>query len=226
MAAQQRQVPVSTIDLDTALCLRAQQINDYEVAQIAEAIRAGAELPPVILWKEEGRLVDGAHRVSAYRRVGGDEAPVWVEERSYPDEGAAVLEAMALNSGHGRRLAPVDIIGAIAFGERVGIPWEPMRKALALTEGRFNDLRLRTAPGPDGALIPLKSATRHLSGTPLTSPAVEVNRQAGGRLRFHVGQVLLHLRGGTVEWADEGTVALLGQLAEALAQALRTGAAA
>lgn len=41
------------------------RVDLQHVERIADAIQAGASIPPVIVWKGRDRVVDGIHRVKA-----------------------------------------------------------------------------------------------------------------------------------------------------------------
>ena len=98
---------VSGLVLDRELSPR-ERLGSNHVRQLAEALRAGATFPPIVVQRGTSRVVDGFHRVEAHRRVYGREALVEVVEKEYVDDGELFLDAVRLNAAHGSRLAPYD----------------------------------------------------------------------------------------------------------------------
>jgi hypothetical protein len=84
-------------------------INSSNVTQLADALRAGAQLPPPILEKDSLRIVDGVHRIRAYLKVLGDEGKVRVELREYADDTELFEDAARLNRQHGQKLQSRDV---------------------------------------------------------------------------------------------------------------------
>lgn len=61
-------VRLDAITIDETLILRqAQRIDPEHVIELAQAMRRGDRMPPIILWKADGKLIllDGHHRVAA-----------------------------------------------------------------------------------------------------------------------------------------------------------------
>ena len=111
---------ISGLVLDRDLSPRA-RLGSNHVRQLAESLRAGAELPPIVVERQTSRVVDGFHRVEAHRRVYGPEALIDAVEKDYADEAELFEDAMRLNSAHGSRLAPYDQLRCVAIAERLSI---------------------------------------------------------------------------------------------------------
>lgn len=78
------------------------KLNDDRTLQLAEAIEAGMDIPPMLVTKESFKLVDGRHRLEAFRLLNRAEAPVeWV-----PEESNVELIAKAFNANIGGALPP------------------------------------------------------------------------------------------------------------------------
>src|SRR5262245_36857156 len=83
-------------------------VDDTHVGELVKALASGALLPPIIVDAASLRVVDGVHRRRAHLRFFGDDAIANVDARDFADDAAFFLEAVALNSIHGRRLDRAD----------------------------------------------------------------------------------------------------------------------
>lgn len=115
-------------------------VDTSHVSRLAEAIRAGTELPPVIFEKKTGRLVDGFHRTRAWRKVLGTGGEIKADGRTYDTEQALLREAVELNAGHGRKLDQQDYSRAALLLERHGVPVAEISTVLHVTETKVRQL--------------------------------------------------------------------------------------
>lgn len=78
------------------------QINMFVVDEYAEAIEAGAEMPPPVVFfdGEDYWLADGFHRFRAYAKLGRESIPCDVNQGDRRD---AVLHSVGANADHGLR---------------------------------------------------------------------------------------------------------------------------
>jgi hypothetical protein len=92
-------VPIDSIRLDGGTQPRA-KIREPAVARYAEAMKAGASFPPVVVFFDgkDRWLADGFHRVHAARKAG--RAEIEAEQRTGTRRDA-VLYAVGANDGHG-----------------------------------------------------------------------------------------------------------------------------
>ena len=66
-----RSILVSALMLDYNLYPR-HVVDEQHVHYIVEAMRSGAEMPPVVADKRSKRVIDGFHRVTAVKKMHGD----------------------------------------------------------------------------------------------------------------------------------------------------------
>jgi hypothetical protein len=100
-------LPVSAITVDTELQTRA-SMNPETVAEYAEALAAGIQLPPVVVYRDDDGallLADGFHRVAAAKRAGLSEFDAVTHEGG---RRAALLHAVGANARHGLRRTNAD----------------------------------------------------------------------------------------------------------------------
>ncbi|MBE3588141.1 MAG: helix-turn-helix domain-containing protein [Thermoanaerobacteraceae bacterium] len=74
------------------------EIDPETVARYREVLESGVKLPPLVVMPD-GRLLDGRHRLEAYRQLGAETVEVVLESPSDPD-----ARAVELNLRHGRPL--------------------------------------------------------------------------------------------------------------------------
>lgn len=209
-------VKAASLILDFAVYPR-NQIDDTHVLDLARAVEAGIELPPVIADKKSKRVVDGFHRVRRALRDGPD-AEIAVEWRRYKNEADLFLDAVRLNAGHGRRFSHFDQAHCLVIADRMQIDSEYLASALSLTVDRLSHLRMtKTAIGPMQVAIPIKQTLGHLAGQPLTSAQVEGNQRATGAPQMlYVNQLINVIESGTLNIGNERLMERLQHLARLL----------
>lgn len=224
-------IPLATLVEDLSIYPR-HRIDDVHVGALADALEAGAVLPPVVAEAKSKRIVDGWHRVRAYRRVLGAEGVIDVELREYKTDAEVLLDAVALNASHGRRLDRVDQVRIVAMGEAVGIADSRLAVAMSITPDKIMKLRIRIAEAPTanaeavpGTLkIALKRPARHLSGEILTEEQVAAHAAAPGTSYLLVAHQLRDgLRYGLADRADDRLREALGELGEVIGEWLAAG---
>ena len=84
-----------------------EEISNKTVDEYAEAIRAGIELPPVVVFRDGATqwLVDGFHRYWAHKRAGKGAIKADVHEGTHRD---AILLSLSINDTHGLRRTNAD----------------------------------------------------------------------------------------------------------------------
>ena len=193
-----RLVSVKTLERGTFQC--REKLDADTVKRYAEAMDAGVELPPVVLWTDEdGRVhvVDGEHRVqAAIQRDGADpdeEAMIrarWIQGTNAD----AWVYAIKSNGSNGLPYTPAERAAAI---KRLHDEWPEMTVreiAAAVGVGRSTVSR---------ALSPPKPKTKESSETPKPDArAAEIQlpkaeggaRKARGQIRGPRGHYLRRLR--------------------------------
>lgn len=143
-------VALAALTRDPELACRAAGVKKSTVAEYAEAMRAGAAFPPVVVFVDQKGahwLADGFHRCAAAELAGLAEIFADIREGSRKD---ALLHAASANSSHGLRRTNAD-----------------KRRAVLLVLGSFpkwSDRKIGEACGVDHKTV----AAARLSA--LTSP--------------------------------------------------------
>lgn len=221
-------LPVSELVEDMEFYPR-HSVDASHVTALALALESGAELPAIVADKKSKRIVDGWHRVRAYKRVNGVESTVRVELVSYKNDAAMKLDAVKRNAEHGRRLDASDRTRSALMLESAGLKVEIIAAAMHMPESQVLRITLKTAKGSSGAhLIPgtrkiaLKGSVGHLAGTTLTKSQAEAHdSMPGSPLRLAAKQLYLALREDMANMDDKLFVAQLVALRDMLIEKLR-----
>jgi hypothetical protein len=207
--------PLADLILDYDLFPR-HGLDTYHVSRLAEAIEAGAQLPPVIACRQTRRVVDGYHRVRAHQRLGRTEVPVtW---RDYDDDQARLLDAIAANSGHGRSLNSWDLARCVLLADRLGIADDRLAGAMQVRSqavARVRDIKI--ARDGSGRPVPIKATVHHLAGRPMSETQQEGAAKVGGMSGlFYVNQVINLAEHDLLDLDDPRVMSRLGDLHAAL----------
>lgn len=187
------------------------------IASIAEALRAGQAMPPVVADARTHKVIDGVHRLRAYRAVFGDSTLVPVQLKHYRNRAEMLRDAIALNVGHATNLTRWDLMRCVDLGEAVGLPLDSVAKLVHWRPERLAKYReTRMTDTLDGRRLALKASIRHRLGQPLTPAQEDANaRLSGMSAGFHVNQLLTLLGAGLMP-DDPHTVDQLVHLAQVI----------
>lgn len=221
-----RKVKVSKLVLDYEFYPR-EHIELYHVNQMAEALRAGVELPPMTADKKSKRVVDGFHRVRAYQKVYGLDVEALVDFKEYASEAEMFTDAVRLNASHGRRLSTYDQARCIAKAEALKLEPDVISSMLNMTPKRIGEMKVQRFATYKLEPRVLKRTTAHLAGKELTDDEAEYNIKAGGMHQsFYIYQVIAMLEADTVNWENQGVGNALKKLYDLLDKAMIIGAEA
>jgi len=182
---------IASLVLDETIYPR-HTVSVANVSAIAEAILAGADIPPILIDSGSNRVIDGFHRVRAFERLYGAEAEIPVVSKRYKDRKAMLTDAIRHNVGRGQDLTRWDSLRCVELAEEVGMPintlagllqWQPERLQAYTESKRGTTL--------DDRKVMLKRSLRHRVGRPLTEAQEEVNRTSSGMsVLFHINQIV------------------------------------
>jgi len=190
MRGQVTKLPLDELVEDTKLYPRV-DVDTTHVSSLCEAMRQGQKLPPIIVDKRSRRIVDGFHRVRAWRRVYGAEAPpIEVELVDYADEAAILIDAVRRNAAHGRVLDSQDKIRIVRMMSNAGIAVTTIAETLHVTTDTAKALYAKVAeieqhpayPADTHVetYVPLKASVSHFAGRTMTPEQAEAHKSAPG----------------------------------------------
>lgn len=194
------------------------KIDRLNVNRMKDAVAAGCKLPPIIADRASKRYVDGIHRRQVAIELNQKE--IAVEWRDYATEEDMLLDAIALNSAHGRPLSPFEVARCLLLTGRAKIKAEKLAKALGITMARLREIRLSreaTVGKGNGQTVVLKRTVTHLVGQELTEEQAGAAAKCGGmRAVYYVNQVINLLEGNLLDSTDEALAERLRHLARLL----------
>lgn len=197
------------------------------VAELARTITAGTALPPVVADAATKRIVDGFHRVRAYRKVLGRGGEIEVDLRKFANEAELVKTAVELNATHGRKFDQQDRSRSAILLERVGVSIVDIAATLHTTEDRARELLARVvlvkADDQPPEKWPAKPVVYPTADGPrtLTPSQFEVMHASGGlRPTQTVTQLIRELESKLIDLEDAGLVTKLWRLHDVLEETL------
>lgn len=154
-------------------------LDDVHVNKLLRAIEANTRLPEPIIDNKSKRIIDGWHRCRAWRRYLGDMGIIDVITRDYADEIAILLDAISLNTSHGRPLDKIDYVRCVTLCRERQVDSHQIAAILHRTVREVNRLAtdiVRVPPSSTNViipgttqLVPAKRPIKHLSGQLLTA---------------------------------------------------------
>lgn len=216
---QAKEFKISRLKLDYNLYPR-HRIDRYHVSEMKQAIMAGVTMPPIIADSKSKRVVDGFHRVEAYKAL--QHTTISVIFRKYATEAEMFIEAMRLNAAHGRALTTYDKAGCIARAEELKLDPETIISALNMTKERYDELKKTRLAEYKLEAVALKMTTSHMAGETLTEGQSQYNIKAGGlNQSFYINQVIAMLEHDAVDWENDRVINGLRKLYELLEKVLK-----
>jgi hypothetical protein len=192
-----------------------------------EALEAGVTLPPIIVNKEDMRVIDGFHRLTTVLDLYGDDAEIEADVRSYASEGEMFLDAGRYNSTHGLPMSPMDRAHFIIKARRMRIPAPAIAQALGMqAEVMKIFLEKRSAVVKStGEKIPLPYGAAHLSaaehGKELNAAQENYARTTDGNApMFHARTLLKALKADSLKLTEKD-LSILSELAEEIANTIK-----
>jgi len=201
----------------------AQKPDSANIRQMKEALESGVSLPPIIINKDDMRVVDGFHRVLATLALYGDDAEILADVRYYKTEGEMFLDAGRYNSKHGLPMSPMDRSYFIIKARRMKIPAPEVAKALGMLPDAMKEfLEKRSAMVEStGERISLPFGATHLSaaeyGEALNMDQEHFARTTNGNVPImHARMLLSALRANRLKLREKD-IELLKKLSREIA---------
>ena len=216
-----KRIKLSKLVLDYNFYPR-QHLNIYHVNEIIEALKAGVHVPPITIDKSSCRVVDGWHRIEAFRRLWGEDTQIDAGLKEYTSEAEIFQDSIRLNASHGQALSAMDEAHCLAKAKEFKLEQAAVATLLNITTERAEELvSNRLAISVDGPIV-LKGSTAWMAGRRLTQEQAGYNRKAGGlHPTFYINQVISMLESDSVNWDDTRIISALKKLAEILSAELK-----
>lgn len=205
-------VKISELVKDPELYPRA-GVDPVHVSAITHALKAGAQMPPLLVQKGSRRIIDGYHRAAALERIYGNDAEVKVNFSDVSDA-EMFTEAMRSNNSHGRPLSPFDRARSITISRGLGLPDDVTATALNITRERLDAIVVDRLTA-DGQV--LKRTLGHLAGTRISDAQAHYNKIAGGMNQlFYINQAIALIESDSIDWQNQAVAVAVRKLTELL----------
>jgi hypothetical protein len=200
-------------------------VDSGHVSHIADAMRAKAHIPDLIVEDKSLIIVDGLHRQRALYKVHGDKAKkleIRVIARTYENRRQLFLDASSLNSAHGRSMTSYDRRHALITADKLGIDAAAIATALNTTLEKLEGYRVMCATVDNTRVVtPLKTSVRHLAGTEITEQqAAALPRLGGNNQMFYVNQLITLIDTKMLDLKNEALMERLKELQQKLSGVL------
>ena len=219
-----KKIEVSKLILDFNLYPRV-QVDSQHAGYMVESLRAGLELPPVVVDEKSLRVIDGFHRVTAVKRFDKEKGTISAVFKKYSSEGEMFIDAMRYNATHGRTLTQYDRAHCILRAEELKLELDIVAGALSISVNKVKELRVhRIGEFISGGgssmkgkgrsamvkakdhLVPiqLKRTIEHKAGEVLTEPQVKVNEKLSRMNQsFYVHQIVMLIESDLLDKKNE-----------------------
>jgi len=189
------------------------KVVNQNITDMVRALKAGKQLPPLIVDRESLRIIDGFHRFEAHTKFHGPDVEIEVQFEEH-DDASLFVRAMETNVSHGVKLSQFDKIKCVQKGESLGITRDDIADALSMTRKTL-DGTVERKTAIDGEVI--KRTVGHFAGKPMNPKQKAYNLRAGGMdQKYYIDQVTSLLESDSINWANENVVESLEHLRQAL----------
>ena len=214
-------VTLSDLKRDPELLPRG-KVDSLNVSQLAEALREGVELPPIVIDTKHNLVADGFHRCEAYERVMGLDAQIPAIRKEFKNKAEILLYSAEVNNGQGKPLSNHDQNIAAHKLREMGVSWERISACLNVGVPKLKNRVLMSGPVEKrpGVLtdpVVLKRDFKHLEGQPLTtSQHIAHAKASGAGVIVEARQVMRRLESETINWEHENLKKTLAALRDLL----------
>ena len=193
------------------------RVDPQNIGYIAQAIQAGAAMPPVVVCKKSKRIVDGIHRVRANQKLYGMDAEIECVEKTYRNDQELFKDAMRYNSVHGQNLTTFDRSHCVQLAESLGIDDAAVAECLNVSPDWIGKLRTDRSAVSGKLHVPIKRTIAHKAGQTLTKEQVGANEKLSGMNQvFYVNQIITLIESDLLNLADDNLMERLKKLHELL----------
>jgi len=213
-------IPVTSLKFDPAIYPRAWH-SEEQVAQLQEAIAAGATLPPIIVDRDTMRIVDGVHRWKRAQNA-GDET-ILAELRNFETEQDVFEAAISANARHGYGYFEIDREYIYRRAASLNLSVERIAKALCCTVEKVEAVTRGFVkvemPGPiqpkaekPKTWNPNKARPHH--GNPRREPLPPPTEAPGANQLAYVNHLIVAVQNGRIDYRQDRITYALHNLAE------------
>lgn len=216
----QRIISIKNIQFNPAIYPRVNDGQTWKTSyQYAMAMKAGAKFPPVIvstLGKGQYQLIDGKHRIKAYKQNKTHHINCIVLNKLNDKE--AYFKAVQFNAQHGRPLTPYEKVNIVLKLKGLGYSNKAISTVVCIPKCKLNTFMAeRTAYSlTTGEQFALKAPLKHLAGEEIDL-SKEMQKSFNNSSQLEIINELLHLlNNNLIDLQDSKVINGLKQLKKAL----------
>ena len=206
-------VPIASLIEDFEIYPR-HDVDSTHISDLARAIRAGNELPLPLVDEKSLRIIDGFHRVRAWRKVHGNDGSIKVETKRYKTEAELIKDAVSLNAAHGRKFDQQDRTRCVLMLQKIGESEKNIALTLNTTQERVKELLVRVVI-VSGEREPVKPVAWPTNESPrkFTPSQLEVAKSSSGwRPQQTVTQLTKEIKAKVIDLTNEALIEKLWEL--------------
>jgi hypothetical protein len=217
-------IPISDIKIDQSIYPRA-YVSDNHIEAMADAVRAGVTLPPILLDRQSMRLVDGYHRYQRAKIAGETEMRAILQD--FADEQAVFEAAITANAAHGFNYAPYDRQRIVGIGLKMGLTVDRLAAALSMTVTKVAELQRgvgEKVKNLNGIILPsakpekkkLQSRNHRTTVNPLSNVQTHsaLPNTAGESQMFYINQLVVVIENKLLDFRQDRLTYMLHKLAK------------
>lgn len=197
------------------------QVDSTHVGYIFEAMKSGADMPPIIVESKGFRIIDGFHRWRAMCKMHGPDAEAEVIVKTYKNKSDMFLDAVKYNASHGRNLSENERTRCLIKAEEFKISTLKIAGIMNITMakvGKMKDTKIAMLKMNDHEeKVALKRPVVHFAGQTITADQERVNRSLGGDTQLRLASQLCDIiEFDLVDSKNQALMSKLGHLHDML----------
>jgi hypothetical protein len=163
--------------------------NEY-----TEKIKMGVKFPPIFVGKYHRKkyIIDGYHRLTAYKNNGIQY--VDCETKDYSDKKEMFIDAVKMNSSHGRPYSFQEKLSIVLRLEKISVDKNTISKIIGISTNNIKRFKAeRVTTNPKGKEIVVKAPFKHLVEQGLDNEQINANVKMVGKGQHQVIDMLIKM---------------------------------
>lgn len=213
---------IKLMDVVVDPTMQVREVTPYTVSKYAQAMRAGAKFPPLLLEKGTNRIVCGNHRYYAHKSTKKPEDLIDVSFQEFENEAALIRCAAKDNATHGEPLSTWDKKRISLRLSSLGDTPEDIAALLAVPVSKVQSWGGMTVVvvgnGHKPGARPVKASfdTSSVKSVNVKEYEEHARKDSGVPIKNQAAMITRFLKNGWINTDDEKTMSNLRDLLDAL----------
>lgn len=225
---------IKLMDIVIDPTIQVREVKPFTVSKYAQAMKAGAQFPPLLLEEKTNRVVCGNNRYFAYKSAFDPDYEITVEFRRFKDDAEIIRVAAKDNSTHGAQMDTWDckriasrLIGYGDTPEQIAEVLSIPVKKIETWSGMNVIVIGNKAKGVKTEALPVKNSLSHMAGQKIKAADYEAHSRSdlGTPVKNLAAMITRHIKSGLINTEDHKTMENLTALHSALGELLKEVAA-